>query len=928
MNQPFWKSKLRAFVDIKRDELGQAFLMFVYNFLVIASHTIVKSIRDALFLNTIGAKQLPYVYIGIALIAGVVTPVYFRIARITGRRGLIIGSNLFFVSNILAFWWLFRYEWPWLSYMLYIWASIFVAVLSLQFVLVAYDIFNIQQAKRMFSFFFSGGTLGAIIGGMVSRSAVNIIGTENLFFIVAAILLACVPIIRLVTRQKTQDTSKTTSTRRANKNIGGAFTFIQQNRHLTLLTIIIGVMVLATTLIDFQFKNIVQQTYEEKAALARFFGSYYVYSNIVTLLLQLLVTVPVLKRFGVGVAILIMPFGFFLGSFAILFYPMLWAAVFIKVCEDSFTFSVNKAGIEVLYIPVPSAIKDKAKAFIDIIVERASRGIAGLLLLLLTTVLSLSVSQLSIFVLIFLGIWIFVGIRIKREYVSSLEATLKKQSLNVDALTVDLDSSTLDSSTVNQLLQILNSSNERQILYALELLQDVESSQLQERLHPLLQHPSRDVKVRTLRMLFDIGARNLTPQIKALLEDDDEDVRAEAIHYICVYGEDSPVWEQGRVPTLRSFLAHSDYRVKGAAITCIINHGGDEERALLARDLIEQMLQETGTHRTLARLEAAKALKVLSASSPMQNYLLDLLNDDTVEIVNEAIVSAAQIRHTDFVPPLIEKLGDSTTRVLARDTLASYGTTVLESLVSAMTDEQKPMSLRSHIPRVCGLIKHQDSVGVLLDNLKQDEIELRYKIIKALGKLRASQAEVQFDEEKVEAHLEAEFKNYYHLLGMLDAQNENSSSFLNRALQERLEQLKEMIFRLLELVYPPDSMSDAYRGVTSPNERIRANALEVLDNSPLKRNVKRMLFPIIEENPREAEVQRALALLDLHPITKQEGITALITGKDIWLKACALYTVGEEGMSELAEYIEAELANSHPLIRESAEFTWRKLMHT
>jgi len=722
------KTKLKSFVDIKRDEVSQTFLMFAYYFLVIASHTIVKSIRDALFLDTIGAKQLPYVYIGIAL---------------TG-----------------------------------------------------------------------------------------------------------------------------------------------------------------------------------------FFGSYYAYINIVTILLQLLVTGQVLKRFNVGVAILIMPFGLFSGAFAILFYPVLWAAVFVKTCDDSFSFSVNKSGTEVLYIPVPSAVKDKAKAFIDIVVERASRGIAGLLLLLLTTVLSLSVNQLSIFVLIFLAMWVFVGIRIKKQYIASLEATLKRQSLNVDALNVDLDAS-----TVNQLLQMLNNPNERQILYALELLQNVESSQLQKRLQPLLQHPSPQVKVQTLRVFFDIGARHLTPQIEALLEDEDEDVRAEAIHYICVYGEESPLQK------LRSFLEHSDYRVKGAAITCIINHGGDEEHALIARDLIEQMLQETGTHRTLARLEAAKALRVLSASSPLpiakgrdgvatQNYLLDLLNDDTIEVVNEAIVSAGQVRQMDFVPSLIEKLGDSTTRVLAREALANYGSTVLEPLVRTMTDEETPMSLRSHIPRVFSLIKHQDAVDLLLSNLSQDEIELRYKIIKALGKLRASQAEVQFDSEKVEGHLESELKNYYHLLVMWETQNEESSAFLRRALQERLERLKEMLFGLMGLVYPPDSMSAAYRGVTSRNQRIRRTfAIELLENI-LKRGMRPILRPIIEESPQETDVQRALTLLDLQPITEQEGIATLITGKDTWLKACALYTVGEEGMLEFAEYVEAELENSFPLIRESAEFAWRKLMQT
>ncbi|MBC8229056.1 HEAT repeat domain-containing protein [bacterium] len=936
LNQPFLKTKLKSFVDIKRDEVRQTFLMFAYNFLVIASHTIVKSLRDALFIHQSGAEKLPYVYIGLALIAGIIMQGYSRIAQVSSRRQLIIGSNLFFVSNILAFWWLFHYEWQWLSYMLYIWASIFSAISTVQFWLVANDIFNPRQARRLFGFIISGGTLGGILAGGVARGIVNIVNTENLLFGVAALLLVCVPIIRQVTHPKpgglTQDTNGAKSTQRATQDIGGAFTLIRKNKHLTLLTAIIGVTIIATTLVDFQFKIIVERAYKEKDALMGFFGSYYAYINIVTILLQLLVTGQVLKRFGVGVAILIMPIGLFLGSFAILFYPVLWAAVFVKTCDDSFSFSVNKSGIEVLYIPVPAAVKDKTKAFIDIVVERASRGIGGALLLLLTAVLSLNINQLSIFVLIFLGIWIFVSTRIKKEYIASVEATLKKHSLNVDALTTNLDSS-----TVSQLLPILDSQNERQILYALELLHNVKSSLLVQRLQPLLHHPSPQVKVKTLQLLFDNEARHFTPQVEALLEDEDEDVQAEAMHYVCFYSGEPLVQK------IRSFLAHPDYRMKGAAITCIINHGGDEECSLLARDLIEQMLQETGTHRTLARLEAAKALGAIDANSPLQDYLLDLLNDDNIDVVKEAIISAGRVRRIDFVPLLIEKLGDSTTRVLAREALANYGPEILVTLIHTVTDEQALMSVCRHIPRVFGLIKHQDSVDVLLSNLNQDEIEFRYKMIKALGKLRASQVSMeaqcavhlQFDSEKVESYLVVELKNYYNLLMIYESittsldtrtQDENYSSLLRQALQERLEQLKEMIFRLLGLIYPPDSMRNAYRGVTSPNLRIRANAVELLD-SILKRDVKRMLFPIIDESQHEAVIQRAFALWNLHPITKEEGIVALITGKDTWLKACAFYLVAEEEMLALAEYIEDELESSNPLIRESAELAWRKLRH-
>ena len=149
---------------------------------------------------------------------------------------------------------------------------------------------------------------------------------------------------------------------------------------------------------------------------------------------------------------------------------------------------------------------------------------------------------------------------------------------------------------------------------------------------------------------------------------------------------------------------------------------------------------------------------------------------DIIDVVKEAIISAGRVRRIDFVPFLIEQLGDSTTRVPAREALTSYGPKILVTLIHVMTDEHVPTSVRRHIPRVFGLIRHQDSVDVLLSNLNQDEIEFRYKMVKALGKLRASQvrkadsrngAEVQFDSEMVEGYLVAELKSCYNFL-MLD----------------------------------------------------------------------------------------------------------------------------------------------------------------
>lgn len=72
-------------------------------------------------------------------------------------------------------------------------------------------------------------------------------------------------------------------------------------------------------------------------------------------------------------------------------------------------------------------------------------------------------------------------------------------------------------------------------------------------------------------------------------------------------------------------------------------------------------------------------------------------------------------------------------------------------------------------------------------------------------------------------------------------------------------------------------------------------------------------------------MERASALWSLRAMTEKEAITALVDGRDNWLKACTLHTVGEKRMVELQEYVEAACESPNSLIRESATFAWRKL---
>ena len=145
------------------------FLLFGYFFSITAPFAIVKSIRDASYLEDMGARSLPYAYATAILIGGVVA-LHARLQARLPRRTLLGGTLVFFVLTAVVFEALFEmFELDWLSLVYWFWANMFIVVLTTQFWILVNDIFNPRDAKRLIGFFGSGGILGGIAGGLADR---------------------------------------------------------------------------------------------------------------------------------------------------------------------------------------------------------------------------------------------------------------------------------------------------------------------------------------------------------------------------------------------------------------------------------------------------------------------------------------------------------------------------------------------------------------------------------------------------------------------------------------------------------------------------------------------------------------------------------------------------------------------------------------
>jgi len=120
------------------------------------------------------------------------------------------------------------------------------------------------------------------------------------------------------------------------------------------------------------------------------------------------VTPYVLKRFGVRVALFVLPAVVLIGSMGFLAVPVLALAGFMSVGDNALNYSINQSAKEALYTPTSQGAKYKAKAFIDMFVQRAAKVFSVGLNLSLPALVFGSVRWLSIPVIGIIAAWLAV----------------------------------------------------------------------------------------------------------------------------------------------------------------------------------------------------------------------------------------------------------------------------------------------------------------------------------------------------------------------------------------------------------------------------------------------------------------------------------------------------------------------------------------
>ncbi len=890
--------RVRRYFDVRSGEGRRVLFSFLYVAVVAASFLLARPIRNALFLKQYGAYALVYVYAAVPLVLSLFVPIYARVAARFGSRTVAVATLVFFSSNVVLFWYAFRFHaeaiavrgsmaW-YLPAAFYVWVNCFGVIAPVQAWSFANLLFDTRQARRLFGLIAVGASLGSIGAGLLARVLVRPIGgAVNLLLVLAGLILSAAVIVA-VAHMQLHIGGPSRRTKVPKHPLSDSLRRIAGTPYLRLMAAMVFVAAITTQWITFQLNLVASQRLPDAEALVRFFGIFNFVLGTVSFVLQLALVGPALRRFGLGVTILVLPVALATGSVTMVLWPaLLWTVLLTSSLDQGLRFSLDKASYELLYLPLAPTQRSQIKAAIDIVVSRIADAVAAVLLGLATEGflvfhgLRFGVRGTAALNFGFLLAWMLIATRLRGEYVRTIQSSIHRHRIASE----HAPDVPLDRSAASMLAEKIVSEDPADVRYALDWLDAQGMLGLDRQVRQLLSHREADIRRRALAMLSAARDTSISRKAMEMLRDSDPGVRTEALLYVTREMRVDPIRQLEELGDVEDFSIR-------AGMAAFLASPGPSQNLDAARVLLETMARSEDEDGVRDRLQAARVLSLVPGL--FTDLLVLLIADPDEAVARQAIQATSVVLRDEVASALMSALARPELTPDAADRLARYGNALVPRLAQCLHDEQAAVAVRREVPQVLVRIGTPAALEVLIEGLLQSDVTLRQRVIASLNKLHDIHPEVHIDGQLVELVLAAEIAGHYRsyqVLGPLREHLKDDDPGLE-GFRRSMDQELERIFRLMGLLVPGPGLHDAYVGVRSGNPTVRENALEYLDNV-LKPELRRVLLPLIDSH---VTIQERIALANQlvgAPLeTAEQAITTLLASEDSWLRSCGAYAVG------------------------------------
>ncbi len=411
---------IRATTAVNANEIKATCGSFLFVVILMAAYYILRPVRDAMASDWTDV-EVSWLWTLNFFISTAIVAIYgFAVSRVRIKI-LVPGMYGFFALTFVTFYIAGSsiQDRTLIDKSFYVWVSVFSLFHISVFWSFMSDLFNKEQARRLFGIIAAGASVGGLIGPAIPSFFSDSLGTDNLMLIASLMLLAPIPIIFFLQSLKTTDLHNVDlTTARASSSLGGSslegFKLFFTSPYLLGIGLFILLYTGISSFVYFELKNLLADlTRDERTAI---WAQMDLAVNVLSIATGFFATGRIASKFGLPVTIALIPVLICIGLLAIAVMPLIGIVVALQIARRAGNYAVTRPAREMLFTNVSPETRFKAKPVIDIVAYRGGDTIMAWLFTALTQGLGLGLAAVALVGAAIAAVWALVGIYLGRWF--------------------------------------------------------------------------------------------------------------------------------------------------------------------------------------------------------------------------------------------------------------------------------------------------------------------------------------------------------------------------------------------------------------------------------------------------------------------------------------------------------------------------------
>ncbi|HAS46637.1 MAG TPA: hypothetical protein DCS93_39505 [Microscillaceae bacterium] len=917
------KQVVLKLLNIEDSELIQVLLLLLMGFLIgIFLATYTTSISALFVTSWDEATYLPFAIMGQGIVGMVITTLFSHYQRRLPYARLSLVVLIFITLSIFAIRIGYGFlpsksEKDMLVFLAFVLYIPFEALVLLIFWGMIARIFNLKQQKRIVG----GVDIGKGLATLVAFFAVIPIANSLLpntidlleisFGAIALLIFVFILLVRnspAINFVKMQEQEKVT----AKLSIPQMF----KDKYIVWMIAFVMIVTIAARFIDYSFLNTATKQFPSEKNFVNFIGVFEGITLVFSMLAQTFVGDWLVENYGLKITLLINALLLALftvitvlvgslmgidftstdqgGKFIFFFMAVALSKLFFSALKDAF----DEPTFKFFMFPIDKSVRLTVMTRLDGLIKVTAGLIAGLFMIPIERTKIFSLLSFSYFLLLIIGGWIYVIVRMFTRYQESLRSTLENTNKAQDI-------SRLQSADAIGIIleKELDSEHPDKIIFILEFMEKTEPALFESSLAKFEKSPVRKVRNFVSKKLKSLEAISVDSQ---LLQ------RDSLLNKLNDKNESNQNGHQDQTSDSRPstrFNLRKDYTTVNA-------------EGVTHQDIVRlTMSKKVGD-----RVVAAKLMRVYDQDETTR-YLIQLLKDYVPEVKKEAIITARKIKRPVTWTVLIDLLASPLYGNMAAAALIECGDEVIAILEHAFYKSGQDEIVMVKIVQIYGHIGSEKAIELLWNKINHPAQDIIDQVLLSLSYCNVVVPEERF--QTIFSILEIEIGDAtWDFAALMELEKLPETVELRDSLKEEIRYNFNSIFRLLSLIYDSQSIELVQQSLESEETEGKLFAIELLDMF-IDDNLKPILFPLLEDISVAQKIAKLQNFFPRITFTHEEVLKHLITRDyrytNRWTRACAMYALAFVENLEDKQELVANLFHEDELLRETSAWALYKL---